>query len=280
MNRIKKILFFLFFVGIFLWLPGAYKRVAHPFRLSKCQIEWPHNPAWELNEAPKPEIAAVFEKPFTYLAKGKQSYVFLSSDGKFVLKLFRFDQCKIPLGKIIKQKAEVFLGRRPKAVPMPLSERAYRTFQSCFLSHVLAPLQTGVIWVHLNPQEGKLPRFVVKDKMGRGHAIDPRSFRFVLQKRAVPFTSALLQGSEESRKVWIRSFIVMLEELRALGLSNHDGKIGQNFGLLEGRAVTIDIGNFFQPEELPPDEIPNYLQALRLWLAEKLPEHVADLEKI
>ena len=42
-------------------------------------------------------IDSILDQPFTYIGKGRQSFVFLSEDKKYVLKFVRQDRLKVPL---------------------------------------------------------------------------------------------------------------------------------------------------------------------------------------
>ncbi len=241
MDFCRRFVCLLALVYVCLWLPGAYKRAAHPFRMSKCKVEWPYVSQWETGDPPA-EVKTIFQKPFTYLAKGKQSYVFLSADGAHVLKLFRFDQCKITMGKKIFSLVRKWKGRPKQEKKKPFLERMEQTFASAVLAYQLAQRQTGVVWVHMNLDGKKIDPFAVKDKLGRNHCVDPGRYRFVLQRRAKPISEI----GELSA-----SFEQLMRELDALHLWNEDPKILGNFGILDGRVVLIDIGNFL----LKPDDV-------------------------
>lgn len=261
----KKAFLLLCSASLFLWFPFAYKRWSHPFRITKCLIEWPYNPDWDIPGEPPREIGALFAEPFTYLAKGKQSYVFLSSDGKHVLKLFRFDRCKTPFGQAFVHWARGRLGLRPKAPRKEFSERALRTFQSSWLCFEKAQLQTGVEWVHLNPEAGKIPPFQIKDRLGRTFRIDPSRIRLVVQKRAEPLLESMKDPARQDEIAC--SFYSLIDQLAALGFSNDDRKVGQNFGILEGRVVALDIGNFAQVESVSEEETAVFKERMRQWLS-------------
>ncbi len=251
--------------SFFLWFPFAYKRWTHPFRITNCLIDWPYNPAWEISGEPPQEITALFSEPFAYLAKGKQSYVFSSSNGKHVLKLFRFDCCKTPFGQAFVHSMRVRLGLRPKVPRKEFGERVLHTFDSCWLCYDKAQDLTGVEWIHLNPKAGKIPPFRVKDRLGRTFSIDPSRFRLIVQKRAEPLLIAMRDPA--NRGELAQSFTDLIDQLAALGFTNDDRKIGQNFGVLNGRAVAMDIGNFAVVESVPAEETAQFKERIYRWLS-------------
>jgi hypothetical protein len=218
------------------------------FRPAKCLIEWPSMPEWETEPLSDPAILSQLEKTFTYFARGNQSYVFLSHDGKFVLKLFSYNTCPIPYGQICERFLRKHIGLKKKRF-LPLETRILKNFTACQLAYNLARKQTGVLFVHLNPKKGILPTIKVKDRLGRTHEIDPARYRFVLQEKAKPLIENLNAQT-------IQKFYKLTQELSELGIVNLDPKIGSNFGCLDGRVVQVDFGNFsYCPERAAANQV-------------------------
>lgn len=262
-----KSLFFIFLVAVSLWFPSAYKRWTHPFRLAKCLVEWPFTPEWEIDPPENmEEIRSVLSEPFSYLAKGAQSYVFLSQNEKYVLKLFRYDTCKLPVDE---RTVRRWIGAREKHF-LPTDVKIEKNFTSCKLAYSLAQKQTEVVFVHLNPKSG-LPILTLKDRLGRVHKIDPKAIRFALQKKGEPFIQTLY-AHRENLQPFIDSYLTLLHELGDLGLVNLDPTMGRNFGFIDGRAIQMDFGNFvYRPERASADTV-HFEQQLKQWLKKRIPE--------
>lgn len=256
-----------FLVFIVLWFPSALKRWTHSFRPAKCLIEWPFVAEWE-TEPLREELAEVLNAPFSYLGKGTQSYVFLSQDGEYVLKLFRFDGCKMQLGHRWMTALKGCFGIEDKDPIVSIDRKIEKNFSSCKLAYSLAKEQTGLVYVHLNPKNSKLPPLKLKDKLGIPHTIDPSKYRFVLQRRAEKFFAKMLKEPEK-REELIRSYLTLLDEIAALGLVNLDPTVARNFGVLDGKVVLIDVGNFIYWPELAEKEKGPFKEGLRKWLAKR-----------
>ena len=256
-----------------LWFPSAWKRWTHAFRLEKCALKWPVSPDWETPD-PDHTICKILEQPFTYLSKGAQSYVFLSADQKYVLKLFRFDNCRIPLGQQFARYLRNRLHLREKYV-LPFREKVPKTLMSCKLAYDLAPHLTGVVWVHLNPRRRNLPMISVRDRLGRLHCIDPAFYRFALQKKAQTLLSVLRK--EPNLAPWIHSYQSLLSELSRLGLANLDPNMGKNFGFIDGKAVEIDFGNFTLDFSLAAKDPEHFSKRLLRWLERHRPDDVESV---
>jgi hypothetical protein len=240
---IRKIFLFLLIASTPFWVPSAYRRTTHAFRPAKCLVAWPHQTEWDVKASE--EIVSILKQPFHYLAKGGQSYVFESEDHAYVLKLFRYDTCRFPQGKKWAASVSKWMGKKPRHY-IPYAERLTQTFNACMLSYRLAPKQTGLLYVHLNPKEG-LPILTIRDRLGRRHLIDPAQYRFALQKKAEPFLPSFKKHGED----FIASYRELLKELACLGIVNMDPKLENNFGYLEGRAIVIDFGKLsYAPEKI------------------------------
>lgn len=258
---------FLLVMSFFLWLPNSYKRWTHAFRPAKCFLEMPYQERWE-TKLTDTQLLSVLKEPFSYLAKGAQSYVFESSDGEYVLKVFRFDACKMPLGqKLIRQLRKTF-GLREKHYT-PWRQRAFKTLDSCKLAMDLAPHLTGVVFVSLNPKPG-LPLIRLKDRLGMAHTIDPAKYRFVLQKKAEPFLFTIKNAKDPSSL--IASYLSLISELSNLGIANLDPTMGRNFGFIDGRAVQIDFGNFCLDAEKAKNDVSHFTNQIRSWLEKRRPD--------
>lgn len=257
---------FVFLLACFsFWFPSAFKRWTHPFRPAKCLIQCPYIPEWEISPLSvneKQKIYAVLKEPFSYLSKGAQSYVFLSQDQKYVLKLFRFDTCRMPFGQNILKKFRKWARLKEKLF-LPTEVKIMKNFSSCKLAYSLAQKQTGVVFVHLNPKPDFLPILRVKDRLGRCHRIDPAHYRFALQKKADRFKEIL---TVDDARPYIMSYLTLLKEIAELGLVNIDVKLGSNFGFLEGKAIQIDFGNFIYCPAQAMAQRDYFVSRLQTWL--------------
>src|SRR3989344_256325 len=245
---------------VFLAAPKNYKRWTHAFRPSKCLVDCPVH--WK-SVSPEKEILAVLERPFSYFDRGRQCYVFLSEDQKYVLKLFRFDSCRIKTGSEILNRVKKWVGAKADE-EMPFRENVLKTLGSCALAYNKAKEQTGVVFIHLNLEEGGLPTLKIKDRLGRSFELDPSRYRFVLQKRADGFRETLLHS--QNREADIASYRTLLKELKALGLVHLDRAMGRNFGYLDGKAVLIDIGDLVYLPDQAEEEMAHFEIRFQSWL--------------
>jgi len=273
--------FFLFLLaGCMLFLPVCAKRWTQGFRIAKIQLDLPFHPEWEV--AKIDHLDQILSQPYSYLSKGAQCYVFVSQDGQYVLKLFRFDPHLNPLRSFFRT---VF---KKKKIRTPFEAKVLRVFNACKLAFEMAPEETGLIYIHLNPTSDKLPPLLCKDPIGRSCRIPLESARFALQKRAQPFRKTFLDaiksGDPAQVETRIDEFLALLRSRTGKGIGNSDPNLSRNFGFLEDQAVEFDFGNYsYSPAMLQPAsqrrEIEHYANRLRRWLKRTAPEWIPYLDE-
>lgn len=265
---LRKILCLVLLVYFCVWFPTAYKRWTHSFRLSKCLVDRTFHPEWEIEplvSEKQGEICEILQQPFSYLSKGKQSYVFVSQDQEYVLKLFYFDMSRIQLGQNCLRKIREWL-QLEEIQERASSFKFARNFTACKLAYELAQKQTGVVFVHLNPRLVGLPIINVKDRLGIKHQIDPTLYRFALQKKGEPFQFIL---SQDNKEPMIESYFSLLKEIASLGLVNEDLHFEKNYGFMDGRAVLLDFGNLSLHPDRAQSQAAFFAKKLGLWLGKK-----------
>lgn len=259
---IFRVLAILAVIAVSLWLPSIYKRTLNPFRTGKFLVDLPFKKEWETDCSDA--IRVILQQPFSYFAKGQQSYVFLSEDQKYVLKLFLYDGCKIPIGQEILYRCRKWKNPSVFRNELPMQLKVQKTFDSCKLAYDLVLEWTGLVYLHLNPGKKNVPLLHLKDKIGIPHRIDPSRFRFVLQKKCEPFKKTF--DSSENKTALVQSFHRMLDRFEELGIANSDPVLGRNFAFLEGQAMAIDVGTLFYDPQKAKESKENFISRLNRFL--------------
>jgi len=223
-------------------IPFGAKQCTQGFRIAKLNLDFPSNPDWNFEE--DPNLPSILSQPYHFLGKGAQSYVFESEDGKYVVKLFRFDRKRDP-----KKIASVF--------------------EACRLAYQNLREETGLIYLHLNPTKNRFPPFQAKDPLGRSFKIPLDPLRFAIQKKAEDFETTMLAARDNpaQMKERIDQLMTLLHARTAKGIWNKDPNLSRNFGYLEDRAIEFDFGSYRQNACLDQEkEISRYSKKLRRWL--------------
>lgn len=222
------------------------------------QIDYPYTPDLDIEPKISQETLSLLNQPFYYLDRGSQSYVFASQDGQYVLKFFRYHYKHKNWREIVS-----------------------RMLQAARIAYLFAKEETGLIYAHLNQTRGQLPVLKVKDPLCRSLSLPLDDYRFVLQKRGIPFEEGIVKGPIEPR---IDAFLSVLQSRIGKGIGNTDPNISRNFGFLEGAALEFDFGNYAMSPDLVLEdhrqaEMKRYVDKLRSWLSRHAPEGVAYLDR-
>ncbi len=218
--------------------------------------ELAYNPMWEgrvLTPHEQAYVKGVLDQPYYYLGKGCQSYVFLSQDGKTVIKFPKYHRFRpqewidfftwIPSVKEYQEQKAIERGLQMK-----------KMFRGWLLGFDALGPETGVIYVHLNKTPDQPQPFTFYDKLGIAHTIDLANHEFMLQKRAVMLESALNtwmeEGNQKKAKEVIDAIVVMVLDEYARGLADNDHALMQNTGIIDDRPIHIDVGQFVRNESV------------------------------
>lgn len=283
----RKILQKILLMGLtILALYGAgrlYFQVTDGFSVKNIESDLAYNSQWEtraLNLDEKHQLDQAINQPYRYLGKGCQSYVFLSTDGQYVIKFFKYQRFRLqpwlnyfpPLPAMVKYRQEKIEKKQHKLAGF---------FESWKLAFDSLKNETGLVFVHLNKTDDLQKMMTIYDKMGIAHEVDLDHMEFCLQRRADMLCATLMRYKEQGDLLKAQRLI---EDLLALvlseyhrGLADNDHALMQNTGVMDGKPIHIDVGQFVYNEQIKDPSI--YHQELftkmykfKLWLKEKYPE--------
>lgn len=188
----------------------------------------------------------VLNQSFTYLSKGRQTYVFESQDHRYVLKLMRYHKYRFPFWSS-------FVGYfNPELVSSHFnSKRKKINIVANSYKLALSELKdsTQLEYVHLNKTNSLNKKISVFDKMGARHTIDLDEVGFLIQKKSNSLEKTLISliKKNESEKVHkiIDSFFERLIfrinkriiNIDAINLIRNSGVDGSDF-------IEQDVGSF------------------------------------
>lgn len=231
-------------------------------------------------------VFAILEQPFDYLGKGCQSYVFASRDGAYVLKLLKYHR--------FRTKWWVDLFSFIPAVERHRARRAARKEEklgSLLNSWKVAANslreESGVLFVHLEKGQLFERPLILYDKLGKRHAIDLNKCEFLLQRRVrmlgEEIEARMARGEEEEVQGLLRSIVELLHSEYDRGIIDNDHALMQNTGVLAGRPIQIDVGQFFRvaparSRALYKQHLFNKTYKFRHWLSNHYPSLQSYLE--
>lgn len=267
-----------------------YFHLTGGFTLSNIVFNSLQDPRWgirPLNENEQEQVNSILSQEFRYLGKGCQSYVFLSEDGNYVIKFFKYQRFKVsPLLERFSflPYVNAFYQQKVEKKKNKL-ENLYRSWKIAF--EELQP-ETGLIFVHLNQTKDLNRTLTIYDKLGIKHELNLDKTEFLIQKRAHMLCSHI-EGLMELNKQWeskefLTKIIALILSEYQRGYADNDHALMQNTGVLDGNPIHIDVGQFVKEERAKdPDfykqELFNKTYKFRKWLKKKYPELALDLEE-
>jgi len=200
-----------------------------------------------LSDGEKGHIADIMNQPFYYLGKGCQSYAFVSRDGKYVVKLPKYQRYRnrfwlalLPFLPTINSYAHIEQERKEK--------KRQETFDSYALAYQQLRDEAALEYVHLDKREVPFPPLILYDRLGHRYSFAGGEVEFLLQRRCIALSEALdalmIQKREEEGKELLSQLVALLLSEYRRGIVDKDLLLMQNTGVYEGNPVHIDIGRF------------------------------------
>lgn len=253
---IRKTLFFFAIVATLFLSTRIYEALTGDFRLNHITYDMPYHAEWS---TPTPsadeetELAKILDQPYSYLAKGAQSYVFASADGKYVLKFFKFKHLR----------PNFFVNMLPDIGPLSTyktkqAARKERKLAGVFQSHLIAfrtiPKESGLVFLQMNANETPHRFITIYDKIGFKYTLDLQSYPFVLQKRGITLqeslTALLKDGNVTLAKHKIDQIFAMFATEYAKGIYDEDHGVYRNTGFIGDDAAHLDVGELLANESI------------------------------
>lgn len=276
------------------WSGYRYVRYVHRttdgFSLAAISAPLANQASWAIQPLPtdkQQQVDALLRQCFTYFAHGGQSYVFLSDDGRYVLKLCKLkhlgtpwyaDMVNLPMiGPIVK-------GRLIKR------ERKLRSlFDGIKLAYEEMSADTGVLYIHLNTTSNLPHALTIVNKQGDTLVVDPNELTFYLQATGTPLFDLLIDYKRNhnlagAQAALVKTFDYLVDRSHR-GILDIDTSYPRNLGFIGDRAGNLDVGNLVRdPLIRNPLEyrrrIRDNMAALRVWIEEIYPELVASYDAL
>jgi hypothetical protein len=137
------------------------------------------------------------------------------------------------------------------------------------LAYSQAKERTGLLHIHLNKTEGLYPTVTLIDAIGIRHTIDLDRTEFILQKKAdllYPYIDHLVhtQKTEEAKRCIDDLFACLLTFYKN-GAIDRDRSLQNNFGLVDGSVIALDLSSFALDEAIAQPENTKKELALKTW---------------
>ena len=277
LNRyIKKHLFFFFclFIGY-----KGFVYYATNFSLASISYEWPEKKKWyptTLKQTDSIILENILNQPYYYYSQGNQSYAFISKDGLYILKLFKFSHLIPPLWFSWIPDIPPFIKLKSIKHDSQIT-RLQRLYRGHWIAETYDKENCGVLAFNMIDLESTPYHFqiTVFDRLGISHLISPTKTPFILQKKAIVARSYFNKYFKNNDLETIKSlvdkiFVLYLNEYKE-GVYDRDHNVIDNIGFIEDRAMRIDVGKlqydpkFSQIEYYLPDIKEKVVKRIKIW---------------
>jgi hypothetical protein len=206
----------------------------------------------ELPRVAREENLSFLQQKFFYLGRGRQSFVFSSEDGNFVIKFLRYHKYQKPLSV---RMFSSFLTKDQKQALLEKKERSLRAQESYDIAFRTLKEETAVIFAHLTPTRHLCRQIEVYDGLNKKWTIELDNVLFIVQKKAVSLEKALREAflaKEEKRvKSLIFSFLDGVLSRQKQGILNRDWRNAlRNSGVIGDQVIEVDIGSFYRDDAI------------------------------
>lgn len=280
---IKPIFWIFLFAGCVYGIGRLYYFFTDGFSIENITTAFVSHPRWDVHRLGGEEqkgVDAILSQPFYYLGKGCQSYVFLSEDGDFVIKFFKYQRYRpkpwvnwfsfVPL--VDKWRLEKVHKKEKKL------ERVYSSWKMAF-DHLQR--EGGIAVTHLNNDHQLNREITIFDKMGFKHTLELDSIQFLIQRKATmicpEIDSLMSQGKVNESKNLLDEMLEMMLSEHARGFVDEDHALMQNTGVIDGHPIHVDVGLFTSREDvknLPVSHLELFKKTYKfhIWLQSQHPE--------
>lgn len=200
-------------------------------------------------------IQEILDQPFIYLTKGKQCFVFLSQDQKWVLKFPRLSRKHMKLS--LRSIGDISFAEKAKQ-----EQKIYELIQE----------ETKIAYTHWKPTYN-LGHVYLVDLMGNSYYFSLNEIPFYLQEYGDQFFSSFWKSSNP--KKIIKKTLKLFENLYEKNLIDNDPIFDTNFGIIGETPYIIDPGEYQFCQQLPLKE--QYLRQMTHSLGSKLQERSPNL---
>ncbi|MBS0653262.1 MAG: hypothetical protein JSR39_07010 [Verrucomicrobia bacterium] len=237
----------LLFAAVLFQLDRHFLKQNDGFCLRTILGQVPFQEKWEIEAPLSPEVQEALSRPFHYLAKGHQSYVFESEDGKRVIKFYRFPSHMRVFPWLNHPLSYHFSHDRRKIMAYN-QEKLDLSFNSYKIAFEELRNETGIEWAHLNLTPTEHSKVHLIDRTGNHYHVPLGQLSCVVQKRFTLIFDTLetMRANHDKKGIQavVSSLLNCIADRCREGIVDNDPVLGKNYGWDGSRVVYIDIGRF------------------------------------
>jgi hypothetical protein len=230
--------------------------------------------------SPDASLLPLLNQPFHYYNHGNQCFAFLSEDGQYILKFFKYVDHASPAWTSKLPLLNCFKPFRQRKIEK-IAWKRDRDFQGYQIAFDRFRTETGLLCLHLHATQNTFPSITLYDKLNIVHTLDLNNTPFILQKRAVPiyqqFSTWIKNGDIDKVKRGITDLASLCAQRISKNIFDDDVHFYSNFGFIGETPIQIDPGHFVLNTSSSA-ELPSLLIELKEWFSKNYPPLVSYVE--
>lgn len=221
-------------VGLVL-LIGAYDFFDSQFRLSNVREHVSEPREMPVSSDEERLLKDILEQPFAYLDRGRQSYVFVSQDGRYVIKFFDLHRYQPGWATFFSKSSQARMKRK--------MERLFRGYE---LAYERDRDNAMIVYQQLVPNAALRQHVLLIDRFGIRHDIDLGQVPFIIQHKGKStrdvMTDLLKKGNVKEAKKRLRQLMDMYVVEYSRGMFDRDHNFMYNTGFVGETPMRLDVG--------------------------------------
>lgn len=282
----KWAIFFLAMLALF-GLARVYYRLTDDFRIANMTYALPFEAPWKapsLNAEEYQHLQQILDQKFSYIGKGAQCYAFVSKDGQYVLKFFKFKHLKPNFAVEYLPSIPPFQAFKESSI-----DRKKRKLIKVFDGYDLAFRENRdnakLIYLHLVPTQNLHMKVTVIDKLGLERTIDLDEVVFLVQKKGDTLRTRLKaflnQHQVAEAKQAMMSILGMYISEYEKGIYDHDHGILHNTGFIDDQPFHLDVGNLHYDERMKQSDFykkdfEHVIWKMDVWIKANYPQYYPE----
>lgn len=270
-------------------LTRIYFRATDDFRLGNIMYPMPHRVEWEtaaLTSVEENKIQDILSQKFHYIGKGAQSYAFVSDDGQFVLKFFKFKHLKPSW--IVDLLPNIFFKDYKQNLAIRKHRKLIGVFEGYKVAYEMHKPESGLLFAQLNIDHNPARIATVKDKLGFERKIDLQPIVFVIQQKGLTtrtvMNELLKNGNVAEGKKRIGQILELYASEYHKGIYDRDHGVMHNTGFVGEKPFHLDVGKMTREEKMKNSEearkdLDIVIAKINLWVKNNYPAYSLQIQQ-
>ena len=203
------------------------------------------------------EAKSAMKQRFYSFGRGRQSYAFLSEDGRYVIKIPRYGRFRLPLWLQVVNLEILEPYRKVRYINKQTAKNTLlESFRIAFDS---LKEESAIIAVRFPGEKGRGEVIKIADRLGRHYDLPLDKTGFVLQHKKELFNDVLkqilLMNDRQEIVHKLDQILAVIATRARKGIACRDDAFMYNFAFDETQAYQIDVGDFRRPITGNPKDI-------------------------